>query len=202
MPGESLSGPVAVIDGDTLEVGKRKVRLFGIDAPEIGQTCTRDDGRVWPCGRWARDWLETRVARRPVRCEALETDRYGRTVARCFVGGEDIAAALVRAGAATAYQRYSLDYVDEEKEAVFARRGIWSGEVERPGAFRARSAPPPQVAPKSGCVIKGNISRAGRIYHIPGQRDYERVRIDPTKGERWFCSEAEARSAGWRPALR
>jgi len=51
-------------------------------------------------------------------------------------------------------------------------------------------------------VIAGNISGGGRIYHVPGQRDYDRVRIDPSRGERWFCTEDEARASGWRPAQR
>ncbi len=53
------------------------------------------------------------------------------------------------------------------------------------------------------CRIKGNINRKGeRIYHAPGDNWYDRTRIDPAKGERWFCSEAEAIAAGWRKALR
>ncbi|PRX35253.1 Endonuclease YncB, thermonuclease family [Meinhardsimonia xiamenensis] len=199
---ERFSGAAVVIDGDTLEVRGRKVRLFGIDAPELGQSCTRDDGRGWACGRWARDWLAARLRGREVTCEKLGTDRYARTVARCAVEGEDIAEVLVRAGAAMAYRRYSLDYVDAEKEALFARRGVWSGEVDSPAEFRARAASPVQSAPDPSCAIKGNVSRAGRIYHMPGQRDYERVRVDPARGERWFCSEAAARAAGWRRALR
>jgi endonuclease YncB( thermonuclease family) len=49
------------------------------------------------------------------------------------------------------------------------------------------------------CLIKGNISENGRIYHVPGGRYYQRTQIDETKGERWFCTEEEARAAGWRP---
>lgn len=50
------------------------------------------------------------------------------------------------------------------------------------------------------CRIKGNINAKGeRIYHTPGGEWYDRTRIDPAKGERWFCTEAEARDAGWRP---
>lgn len=51
----------------------------------------------------------------------------------------------------------------------------------------------------STCRIKGSIILNGeRIYHIPGQPDYNETRVDTLKGERWFCTEAEARSAGWR----
>ncbi|WP_444429667.1 sunset domain-containing protein [Rhodobacter capsulatus] len=53
--------------------------------------------------------------------------------------------------------------------------------------------------PPGACRIKGNISKKGQIFHLPGSRDYDRTRIDETRGERWFCTEAEARAAGWRP---
>ena len=57
---------------------------------------------------------------------------------------------------------------------------------------------------RGNCNIKGNISHNGgkRIYHMPGDRDYERTRISTSRGERYFCSEAEARAAGWRRAGR
>ncbi len=71
------------------------------------------------------------------------------------------------------------------------------------------TSPPADTVPageeKAGkaCLIKGNISRSGeRIYHVPGGRWYDATRIDPLRGERWFCSEAEARAAGWRRAKR
>ncbi|MGN6917326.1 sunset domain-containing protein [Neisseria sp. P0017.S004] len=46
--------------------------------------------------------------------------------------------------------------------------------------------------------MKGNIGNSGRIYHVPGTAAYEKTKIDEAKGERWFCSEDEARAAGWR----
>jgi hypothetical protein len=76
-------------------------------------------------------------------------------------------------------------------------RGLWAGEVALPETFRHSPEP---VA--GDCAIKGNISASGQIYHRPGQRDYDAVRIDSRKGERWFCTESEARAAGWRAARR
>jgi hypothetical protein len=52
-----------------------------------------------------------------------------------------------------------------------------------------------------GCAIKGNVTSNGRIYHMPWSPWYAKVRIEPAKGERWFCSEAEAAGAGFRPAM-
>jgi len=114
---------------------------------------------------------------------------------------------MVRAGFATAYRRYSNDYVDEENEARSARRGIWAGEFTNPESYRhdeppsqARDRPAqPQRSPRDGCDIKGNINGEGaRIYHVPGASSYDDTRIDEGKGERWFCTESEARAAGWR----
>lgn len=68
-------------------------------------------------------------------------------------------------------------------------------------AHAATSQPSDSTPDRSSCVIKGNISSSGeRIYHEPGQRYYDATIIQPEKGERWFCSEAEARAAGWRRA--
>jgi hypothetical protein len=107
---------------------------------------------------------------------------------------------------ALAYRRYSMDYDLDEKSAHVARRGLHAAQVQAPSDFRAakRSAATPQPLPEgSDCRIKGNISSKGvRIYHVPGQENYNATRISPSKGERWFCSEAAARAAGWRRAKR
>ncbi|MEO1788306.1 MAG: thermonuclease family protein [Pseudomonadota bacterium] len=194
------SGPIRVIDGDTLDVGSTRVRLHGIDAPEANQTCMRPDGAVWACGRWVEEQARGLYEGKRARCEALDRDRYGRVVARCQVRGKDLGAALVSAGLATAFRRYSSDYVDIEKEAVVAGRGIFGSEMTAPQAFRNAQAPV-SAAPE-GCAIKGNISSGGHIYHMPGQEHYARTQINTARGERWFCSEAEARAAGWRRARR
>jgi hypothetical protein len=65
-------------------------------------------------------------------------------------------------------------------------------------AASAPTRPQPSSAPTGGCRIKGNISQNGRIYHVPGSSSYDQTQIDTSKGERWFCTEAEARAAGWR----
>jgi endonuclease YncB( thermonuclease family) len=192
------SGVVRVIDGDTFDIGGERVRLFGVDAPEGAQTCTRG-GAVWECGAWVTAEVRARISGRDAVCETLDTDRFGRTVARCAVAGRDLGDWLVSDGLAMAYRAYSWDYDLAEKAAQVAGIGIWQGEVQEPAEFRAEQAM--GVAPE-GCVIKGNISERGRIYHVPGQENYERTRIAPEQGERWFCSTAQAEAAGWRPAAR
>jgi len=151
---------------------------------------------------------------RSVACEGRDIDRYGRIVAVCRAGSEDLNAWMVSEGWALAYRYYSLDYVSQEDRARAAGRGLWRGEFTPPWEWRAepaaRSAAPsshtvatPPPSPSAECRIKGNISSKGeRIYHTLGGHWYEQTRIDPGKGERWFCSEDEARSAGWRPSRR
>lgn len=198
---QSIVGRAEVVDGDTFRVKGVSVRLHGIDAPEQKQTCIRENGAEWACGAWVSDQVRRAYAGKRVRCEQLDTDRYGRAVARCYSGGTDIGQRLVQEGLAFAFRRYSMDYDLDEKRAAVTGRGLHGSQVQSPAAFRRaqNTAPPP---PSTSCAIKGNISGNGRIYHMPGQEHYSRTKISPSRGERWFCSEAEARAAGWRKARR
>jgi endonuclease YncB( thermonuclease family) len=192
----TLTGQARVVDGDTLMIGGERLRLHGIDAPELDQPCARD-GAAWRCGDWARAELAARIKGRAISCEGRGRDRYDRLLATCRIGGTDLGQSLVRDGVAFAYRRYSSAYIPDEAAAMREGRGLWAGEVALPETFRH---PPEKVA--GDCAIKGNISASGQIYHRPGQRDYDSVRIDERKGERWFCSEDDARAAGWRAARR
>lgn len=205
----AFSGAARVVDGDTIEVAGVMVRLYGIDAPEKAQTCAGPQGE-WACGAWAGRQLSAAIAGQGVTCHPQDRDRYGRTVAICLAGGADLGALQVEAGAAEAYRRYSTRHVAAEGAARARGLGIWGGAMQHPEAFRAAANPAPanpapsDLAPAAAaaCAIKGNISANGRIYHRPGQHDYAATRIDPRKGEAWFCTEAEARAAGFRPARR
>jgi endonuclease YncB( thermonuclease family) len=198
-------GVASVIDGDTLEIHSKRIRLHGIDAPESGQSCEKD-GKQYRCGQQAALALSDKIGRATIRCEQRDIDRYKRIVAVCRLGVVDLNAWMVREGWAIAYRQYSRDYVDDESAARTAKVGIWAGHFIEPSRWRrgdrlaVESAKEPVAA---SCQIKGNISRSGeRIYHLPGARDYGPTRIDESKGERWFCSEDEARKAGWRRSVR
>lgn len=196
---DAVAGTARVTDGDSLRIGAVRIRLHGVDAPELDQSCTDAAGRDWACGQWARDRLARLAEGRRVTCEVVEVDAYERLVARCSVGGRDLGAALVAEGAATAYRRYSDRYVAEERAARRAGLGLWRGDFAVPEDHR-RGTDAVQAGP-DGCAIKGNVSGSGRrLYHVPGGRDYAATRIDTDRGERWFCTEAEARAAGWQPA--
>ena len=132
----AAAGQVRVIDGDTLKIGAETIRLWGIDAPEGGQTCERADAS-YDCGAEARAALSRLVSGRAVRCEARYEDRYGRTVARCFTGGVDLGGEMVRQGWALDYERYSKGrYRQDQAEAKDEGRGLWSGTFEPPWEWR------------------------------------------------------------------
>ncbi|AXI43077.1 nuclease [Sulfitobacter sp. SK011] len=197
-----ITGKVRVIDGDTLDVGQTRIRLHGIDAPESDQPCTTLSGQNWACGDWITRQVRDRFQGAKVRCEPLSKDRYGRTVARCFVDGTDIAKVLVQEGLAFAYRKYSLDYDLDEKAAYVANKGVHGFVLQSPARYRLTRIKG-RVGDDPDCQIKGNISASGKhIYHMPGQKFYDRTGIAPAKGERWFCSEAQAKASGWRPAKR
>lgn len=195
-----LTGPARVIDGDTLEIAGERVRLEGIDAPEMAQSCAKRLRGSWACGKAAAAALERLLGNHRIACANRGTDKYGRMLGVCFLGTRDINAWMVRQGFAWAFVRYSRSYVHEEAEARALHTGIWQGAAKPAWEFRAkRWQGAEQVAPQ-GCAIKGNISANGHIYHLPWSPWYSKVRIDKSRGERWFCSESEALAAGWRPA--
>ena len=130
-----IAGRATVIDGDTIEMRGQRIRLFGIDSPESAQLCQANQ-KTCRCGQQAALALADRIGERTVRCQERDRDRYGRTVAVCYVGGEDLDRWMVRQGWAVAFRKYSLDYVDAENDAREARRGIWQGEFEMPWDWR------------------------------------------------------------------
>jgi hypothetical protein len=140
-----------------------------------------------------------------VTCASDSHDIYGRLLARCVVGGEDVADWLANNGWAVPYRDCKCEVVRSAAgKAKAAKVGIWSGTFVMPWDFRhaEQSAGADNTAPGQ-CLIKGNISSEGeRIYHVPGGRYYDATVIDTAKGEHWFCAEAEAVAAGWRKSKR
>jgi len=208
----AIEGTARIIDGDTLDIGAVRIRVHGIDAPEAAERCTRADGSRWRCGDWATRQAATRYDGQRLVCRDLGERTHGRVVAQCAHRGRDIALDLVRAGVVMACPRFALQhahsraYLDAEKQAAFAAAGLHAGPLNPRAGFCDAGGTPAQTPVSAdahtGCAIKGNVNAAGvRIYHRPGQRDYARTVINGPV-ERMFCTEAEARAAGWRPAQR
>jgi endonuclease YncB( thermonuclease family) len=135
---DRIVGVASVIDGDTIEIHGQRIRLFGIDAPESSQLCVRLTGERWRCGQQASFALADRISRTAVTCQPRDLDRYGRVVAVCFKGSEDLNRWMVANGWAVAYKRYSVDYVASEAAARRNHINIWSGSFDMPWDWRAQ----------------------------------------------------------------
>lgn len=190
-----------VIDGDTIKISSgQTIRLIGIDAPEITQ--------VECFGRDATAKLTELVLNQPIRLEkdVSETDRYGRLLRYIWLGDELINETLVRDGVAHS-SPYPPDVKHQsrfdlaENQARNSGAGLWSTcnlspTPNTPNLPTSSST----LGSSTDCLIKGNVSSGGKIYHLPGCGSYEKTSIDESAGEHWFCSESEAESAGWRKA--
>lgn len=126
-----LSGAAVASDGDSFRIGGERVRLLGIDAPELDQTCMRDSV-PWPCGNEARALMRELLGRGEIECRPDDRDKYGRVLAYCKSRGDDIGAAMVTAGLALSRGNYFA----EERAARAAKKGLWSGSFEAPEEWR------------------------------------------------------------------
>lgn len=133
----ALAG-VEIVDGDTLRIDGERVRLWGMDAPERKQAC-QINGQSVPIGQRATDTLRQVLGNGPLRCDAKDRDRYGRTVSECWAGEVNVSEAMVRLGWAWALPRYSKDrFLSAQEEAERENRGVWAGRrsCEAPARFR------------------------------------------------------------------
>jgi endonuclease YncB( thermonuclease family) len=219
-----VSGIPKIREGDHIQIGTARIRLAGIDAPSVDQLCLNTKGERWTCGIAARDELIRHAGDKSWTCHVSQTERRGRQVAHCEVDGEDIQKWMVKNGWALAYTRVSHDYDADEKAAREAKAGMWQGAFIAPWEWRVRNkktvilgaVKPPEtahaillasasgpVAPSPECTIKGNVNRAGEcIYHRPTSRWYAQIKMQISKGTRWFCSVDEAEAAGCRETKR
>jgi endonuclease YncB( thermonuclease family) len=193
-------GPGRALEGDRLEVDGRVVRLWGIDAPELRQSCVRA-GAFWPCGRKAYEHLAAFLDGQIVTCRVMPESVPSRTVAKCAVQGLDVAAELATRGFAMVPPNGTQYCIPNRNEGRTRGAGLWSGVYVNPWEWRQGKRVVEWINDLRGCAVKGDIDDAGaRIFYLPFHRRYETIRIEVAKGERWFCVEEEARAAGWRDA--
>lgn len=216
-----------VVDGDTIDLTindkTERVRLVGIDTPE-----TVDPRKSVQCfGKEASNEMTRLVLGKKVslRADSQSADRdvYSRLLRYAYLeDGTDIDATMIKNGFAYAYVKYPFDRMEEfkgyENEARINKRGLWADDacVTATAPTTAPTTTSPTTGtttitpteptsaptPTQNCTIKGNISSSGeKIYHVIGCGSYNKTIIDEAKGEKLFCTEQEALSAGWRKAL-
>ena len=137
-PAQPLDGIAVVVEGDLLNVNGLPVRIYGIDAPEIGQTCRSARGEEFDCGAAARSVLEGLIGTGSVQCEIFSILTNKEQVGTCTSGGRDIGAVMVVTGWAFPQRALSNRYERLEARAQSARAGLWAGRAERPWIWRRR----------------------------------------------------------------
>lgn len=130
-----LEGHPRLIDGDSLHLSGETVRMVGIDAPEGQQMCQRN-GRAWPCGRDSTAELRKLISGNRVVCRFEGRDKHRRLLGTCRIGDRNLNQEMVERGYAVAFGKR---YLREEHAAKSGKRGLWSGEFERPRAWRKRN---------------------------------------------------------------
>ncbi len=158
---EFIHGKFRIIDGDTIVIKNKKIRLFGIDAPEMKQICTNEFKKNYNCGAKSKKALEKAISEELTKtknlsvkykknynvwCKTKGKDRYKRIIGICAVDqislfhlDNTLNAWMVSSGNAVAYKRYSKTFLKHEDEAKINKRGIWQGEFERPEQWRRKS---------------------------------------------------------------
>ncbi|MDP1629464.1 MAG: thermonuclease family protein, partial [bacterium] len=192
-----------VIDGDTIEIeGGERVRYIGIDTPE-----TMDPRKPIQCfgveaAKKNKELIEGKMAR--LEKDITDRDKYNRLLRYVWVDDMFVNLELVKQGFAYSYSyppdiKYQEQFLKAQQEAREAKQGLWGA---CPVNTISSAAAPQESPADNSCLIKGNINAsAEKIYHLPGCGSYAKTQIDESRGERWFCSESEAQTAGWRKAL-
>ena len=142
-----ISGDPKVIDGDTIHIDSYKIRLEGIDAPELKQYCKKPllkfsaflgftINKDYPCGLTSKKKLIEKIKKSKIICNYNSKDRYRRYIATCYLENLNLNKWMVRNGYAVAYLRYSKQYLTDENYAKLEKLGIWGGTFTRPEKWR------------------------------------------------------------------
>lgn len=198
---EVISGRARAIDGGHIRIGKQILRLDNIEALLPAQTCKTARGHSWRCGTSARRQLSRLVRGGTVDCTVTGTDDDGVKRTKCMKRDTDIAEQLVASGYAFANLGLFASYKTSEQQAREQKRGLWQGASERPSDVRMAQWDQAATSAPEKCPIKGQVVRRQKLYVLPWDRGYSRVRVRERRGGQWFCSEQQARAAGFERKL-
>ena len=140
-----ISGFAKVVDGDTIKINSKKIRLYGIDAPEKKQKCKKTYLTIsfmsftkdYMCGEVSTQKLIKKINKQKLNCNILDVDKYKRLIGECFKRNINLNSWMVSNGYAVAYRKYSKKYVSDEINAKNNKLGIWQGKFDYPWEFRA-----------------------------------------------------------------
>jgi len=142
-----IYGIPKIIDGDTVHINNKKIRLEGIDAPEIKQQCKKPYLKIsaiigfqfnknYSCGVMAKIKLKDQIDNSKIKCISSSKDRYKRFLATCYKDKINLNKWMVRNGYAVAYKRYSKEYARDEAYAKENQIGVWQGPFIMPEKWR------------------------------------------------------------------
>ena len=142
-----ISGFAKVVDGDTIKINSKKIRLYGIDAPEKKQKCKKTYLTIsfmsftkdYMCGEVSTEKLIKKINKQKLNCNILDVDRYKRLIGECFKRNINLNSWMVSNGYAVAYRKYSKKYVSDEINAKNKKLGIWQGKFEMPWDYRRKN---------------------------------------------------------------
>ena len=146
-----ITGVSRVVSGDTITLGQYIVKLFGVAAPDISQTCANASGAGYRCGQQSVSWLSEWLADNEIACHIINRTEQGVLNGVCLLGDYDIGAAIVNAGWAVANIRQSKIYLPYQQQASSNKRGLWQGEFYMPWdwqRFKNRKANIKIIKPK------------------------------------------------------
>ena len=144
---QEIIGIPKIVDGDTIYINNFKIRLEGIDAPEMKQKCKKEKLKIssiigytfyedYYCGKQSKENLESKVKGSNIKCISFTKDRYKRYLAKCFKGKINLNRWMVRNGYAVAYRRYSKEFIPDEDFAKKNKLGLWQGKFLNPEKWR------------------------------------------------------------------
>ena len=145
---KEISGNAQIIDGDTIKINSKRIRLHGIDAPEFKQMCKKPYLTIisftftkdYPCGKISTQKLQKKINNKVITCKILDIDRYKRLIGECYKRNLNLNSWLVSNGYAVAYRKYSKKYVSNEINAKNEKKGLWQGKFEMPWDYRRKNS--------------------------------------------------------------